>query len=977
MENKNINEARVDIYTKRGKYSAEDLLLLLHNSFKTGTWKNADAKKIKAQLTDKIYLTLSGFLINNDYIDRAPGRIYSITTKGLNHLSKNTNSGAQIAPSVSDQEPELDPDAADDNVAKGVQDMTDLKVKKYIVPKVGNNSKYLGLMRKILDHMHGFAEKRVKTSYMLGGDPGTGKTSMVKSLSTLTGLPLVVIEAPHITQEHLINIPFLVIDGNKEYRGNVAIDSDSVSDSEGVVDSSTISSKNMKIVQAESNLVTRLKNKTKKTPEEIQAKINKHKVLRDIYPLLKTRIDMVAPRYNSILFLDEFYRTSSIKIRNVLRNILNGKIGNDKIPNGVYIIMATNLEDEGVDDIPLNQDFHLINHNVTSKEDFMAYMYSKYVNDPDEIQDDSENEQTEIKTPSGISIKPEVWNKFMETLTDEDLGFEDETADVRLSPRRLEQIIIYVDAALPVSNIEDAKNLIAFIRNNFTNYLDLKESKTLVKKFEGIISDLMKSSLPEGESLDIDKALSQTTKKSEWRNHLQHEIEMKIRLGENRKYIPVISGQPGVGKTSQVASIAKQMNMGYIHIDTANLNPEDITGMPIADQSGDNITTEFSDPNLYITIMKAYNSLIKKYYVEGREYNVIVLFDELNRASVPVFNAVRKVLLEKEFENVTLESDILIVGAINPLDEGTVEFTSHTRDVLDIIPTAGSFSETYQFISGKKELIKLSDELGFDMHMSVLNLIAELANSFRSKVDNDGKELDDIEREQFWWQDGTNIFYVYPREITEAVANASNQIRNALILDSNYDATVQYTEEEFEELIDTMVNVCADSFSDSFYNIIFKQQIKGFNTILAKKISNTEKYRTFFDGIKSKKSANVINLVQIFNNANKDISFFDKSVIGNYINEFTPGEMIQDLSVITDEFITSLSGKEAIIKIGKVYTTIKKSLAKLNASNNYHDQMNKHLGKKIYAILKSPKVDILEIVDDQAIIDVLNSFVEE
>lgn len=46
---------------------------------------------------------------------------------------------------------------------------------------------------------------------LLAGDPGTGKTSFVRFLAHLLGMQLIVIEAPHITEEHTINIPFIVL----------------------------------------------------------------------------------------------------------------------------------------------------------------------------------------------------------------------------------------------------------------------------------------------------------------------------------------------------------------------------------------------------------------------------------------------------------------------------------------------------------------------------------------------------------------------------------------------------------------------------------------------------------------------------------------------------------------------------------------------------------------------------------------------
>lgn len=950
LNDKNLDEAVRLTIDNPGKWARTpgELLRLYHDKFGSESFAMKDTKDIKKAFADsRSNFAIGEFLAKKGYIQRN-GNDLKITKQGLDYISGSKGSKTT----------KVDDEDEDVSIAKGVKDASRLKQKKFIVPKVGKNSKYLDQMKTILTHMKGFAAGSDKTTFMLGGDPGTGKTSFIKSLSTLTGIPLVIIEAPHITQEHLINIPFLVIDGNKTKSGNLSIDD---------------SQNSLKVVQAESNLVTQLKSKRKRTPDQIQREIQKNKVLRDIYPMVERRISKIAGSYNSILFLDEFYRTSSVKIRNVLRNILNGKIGNDQIPKGVYIVMATNLNDDGVDEIPLNQDFHLIDYDVSSKDDFMSYMYGQYIDAREDEEDyDDTVPNTDIVTPTGVSIKPEVWNKFMNELGDADLGFNDEESDVRLSPRRLEQIILYVDAALPVRSVEEANNLMSFIKTNFTNYVDDNLSINIAAKFSKIVIDLMMETKGDLE-LNVEKLVNNPSKRSNWRSQLQHQIEMKIKLGENRKYVPVVSGAPGIGKTTQMVDMSHDMSMGFIQVDVSNLAPEDITGMPIANMGGDEITTEFSEPNLYITIMKEYNKKIERYRQEGRKYNMILLFDELNRASIPVFNSIRKVLLEREFENVKLPDDIIITGAINPSDIGAIEFTSHTRDVLDIISSSGNFAKTMEYIRTKEELLKISDGMGFDLLGSVASIMGQLANDFKSTKDSEGNDVEDLDEQPFWWSDGSSVFYVSPREMTSCVAASVNQIEDAFD-DMNWNVDSQYDESEYDAFINEALNVTAKSFVNTFNMITLKQEIEGFTNTLAMKIVGNEKFKKIFESIRTKKSSNQLSLFDILKNVNGDVSFLDKGVIGEYIKDSSSTEMMQDIAVISADIINNLNGLESIEKHIDLYVRLSKSLERLNASNNYNDQAKRYLGGTIANILRSGSVNMLDFAENDALVKKLEAF---
>ena len=76
------------------------------------------------------------------------------------------------------------------------------------------------ILHEVFDYMlnsHG------KVPMLLAGDPGIGKTTFMKDFSVLTGLRVIVVEAPHIAEEHIINIPFIVFEKGEEKKQDEAL----------------------------------------------------------------------------------------------------------------------------------------------------------------------------------------------------------------------------------------------------------------------------------------------------------------------------------------------------------------------------------------------------------------------------------------------------------------------------------------------------------------------------------------------------------------------------------------------------------------------------------------------------------------------------------------------------------------------------------------------------------------------------------
>ncbi len=400
-------------------------------------------------------------------------------------------------------------------------------------PKVANNNLFAQQVNNMLSHMQGQAAANgVKNSLMLTGDPGVGKTSFIRNFAKLLGLPLITVEAPHITEEHIINIPFMIIKGDSVKKDSAVIET---TGNQSLADKDK--SQSFDIVQAESNLVTTLKaarNLKLKSAQHLTS-IAKDKNLRLLYQNSRRLIEPMRDAYNCILFLDEYYRNDNMKIRNILRNILNGRIGNDKIPKGIYIVYASNLSDDGLEGIPMNNDFVEMEFKSPDKEQWFDYILKKY-------------EENDTKKHPSIKLNPRVFNKFYDTLNQTDLSHDDDAAEVRSSPRRWEQLLLYVNANLPVANVKEAKILMSNVEVNFRNYI-AGDVSNLFPKIKKMIVELVK----ETSAVEFDGSTHPAT---EWKDVLEQQLATKIKMDgdtestedEARKYVPVISGEPGIGK---------------------------------------------------------------------------------------------------------------------------------------------------------------------------------------------------------------------------------------------------------------------------------------------------------------------------------------------------------------------------------------------------------------------------------------------
>lgn len=364
-------------------------------------------------------------------------------------------------------------------------------------------------------------------SILLAGDPGIGKTTFVGLLAQLLGMNAVIIEIPHITEEHLINIPFLVFDSNTGATSH---------------NSTNVSATKMKMVLADSNLFSALQKAAPMSDQQyLQHMQHAPAHVQHIFQQMGGNATTIPPsiekarqHHSTILFLDEYYRMTSMRIRNIMRGILNGNIGMHKIPKNVYIMYASNMRDPhaGLEEIPSNHQFNVVEYKAPNKEDWFSYLVSKY------------EQHTHIK------LNPDVIAKFKSILTDEDISYEDVAVGVRTSPRRWEQLITYINTSIPVNSPAEGRALLTNVKNNFIHYQEETHSD-LADKVVSAVAELIKQT----SGTEVDK--SDTLEPHEWRAALDHAIVQIKRSGGDRKHIPVISGAPGIGKAQPLYSKIK------------------------------------------------------------------------------------------------------------------------------------------------------------------------------------------------------------------------------------------------------------------------------------------------------------------------------------------------------------------------------------------------------------------------------------
>jgi MoxR-like ATPase len=817
------------------------------------------------------------------------------------------------------------------------------------VPVKGSAFQSVKIFENILENMQTHSSRgRSIAGIMLAGDPGTGKTARINLLAKVLGVNIVTIEAPHIVEENIINIPYIAL--------NTANDSKTTG-------STRIEGENeINIIIADSHLLTTIKNLSTKITDKQHIK-NIYKSRPDVIEVyeqlggtkdeLPEIIAELRKTYTVILFLDEILRKISPRIRNMLRGILDGRIGNDEIPKYVYPIYASNLEDEGIGKIPSNQQFNQIVLKNPSKEEWFTYFVNKY----------KKNNKGVYPFPT-VKLNMDLINEFYHELEDNHISFISNS--IRTSPRRWEQLLLYINSALPKAYTEqEARNLMTNVKTNFKLYTlrgsDPESHSKLADPVLELVAKLIKKTT--GISVNINAV----NLISDWRETLKHQIETKIDLGEARSYVPVISGLPGIGKTSQAIAIAREKNLRFIDINVSTLNPEDATGIALGKKTKDGgIETKFSLPVLYTGIMQKIKKADEDYVKEVKEehpdnykeildnyktqpFKYLILLDELNRNTPKVFNSIRRVLLEKNFgadekdptKMLQLPKECIMMAAINPTDEGVEELTKHMQDVLDIIETGPSWEKTLDHIAQDK-----TPDISQDAHDEAVKVLKLFVDKY--KVDDQGafkEEAAQIPHDEkpYFLKLGAKLLYVSPREYSNIVYAIEQALNNKFKVIKKIDfASMDKAKAkiEIQKYLTQLKDVIADRI-DSGIGFIFSKNEMFVNDAFLETnrhwIMNEPKID--FSSLFSKDIVDIkqASFDSIFNKIfDGDDSTFDDTIFTNYLTKSNEGEIGATIrKTITDKIVDRKSLEKYVLDTIHPAKYFDEKTSKVTEDSNY------------------------------------------
>ena len=576
---------------------------------------------------------------------------------------------------------------------------------------------------------------------LIAGDPGSGKTSFVQALSLALDVGLILIEAPHVSPDHIAPIPYYVFREGKLAKQDVSATKDAKAE----------------VQLSKPKLLTDLKREykrwanTKYRYKRIRSLLQQRfgRTWAELVDKYRDDIEEARKHYKLILFVDEFYRTSTPTVANLLRNLaLDKSIHGTPIERGTYVLLATNLGDVGVEEIPDHHTFNVAELEYT----------------PDELKDYWMNT---------LGISKQAAEDIIQACLDKDgadlITGRDPDSDTFASKRRLTHFAQMYDLALKHGD-EDLKRLVATLA--YQNFYDPQHEAAhpLAVRLSKLVAEKMGNPEP-------------YTHK-EWQNALEAYLKAVRELGAKYKHSLNIYGPPGVGKTAVLEQLTTKLGAKALaRYAIPDLSPESTLGIPNVDpNSGE---TTFDNPPLFDSLRNTlgFTDEEVKQAQEGcpeedKEIKYIVFLDEISRPQSPkVFNFIRRMLLDRQINDdprTKLPCGTVVVTAMNPYDEsGAVEEMSmHVKDVLDFIPSGVDAGRFASYMHSKLSRVA-------PWGPAVGEILLGILRDASPGEDSRGKVVPPDER-PFWQGVKGSVVWYPPRSVDHLISMAVSRVNRVV-----------------------------------------------------------------------------------------------------------------------------------------------------------------------------------------------------
>jgi hypothetical protein len=143
----------------------------------------------------------------------------------------------------------------------------------------------------------------------------------------------------------------------------------------------------------------------------------------------------------------------------------------------------------------------------------------------------------------------------------------------------------------------------------------------------------------------------------------------------------LLRGQPGIGKSSILETLKRELpDYQVCYIDVANLDLGDL-GMPVIDR--ESMTTSYA-PNVRFGVGK------------GQTRPVVLMLDELGKASRPVLNMLLPVILEHRIGDVQLPTGSIVFGTTNLDTDGVGDnIPAHAFNRMTVVNVANPTADEW------------------------------------------------------------------------------------------------------------------------------------------------------------------------------------------------------------------------------------------------------------------------------------------